>query len=322
MTKQIILLIDTDNLSHIAFYATYRGEAAPVMSCGGFPTNAIATWSSMLATLISQVNPTRVIFGLEGGSDFRRSLLPNYKASRTAKPEALQKQLPEITEIVRNSGVQYLYTRGEEADDVIMSFANRSRGLDGVEILIASRDKDFGQVVGDNVFQLRPAGSGVWDRFDAPRLTETMGVTPSQVALYLALTGDDVDDIPGIEGVGPVTATKLLAGNPSLTELAARLAEKKKWTQEAAMEQVSFNLRLTTFRDLPDSMPTRGASPESVLDRLDQLECRQARKIWLRMVERFGPESKAAAKPETPRAPVEIPPAPKAERVAQTELVF
>lgn len=284
---QRILLIDSDNLAHRAFYATYRGPGAPILQHDGFPTNAIATWSSMLAALIAQADPSRVIFGLEGGASYRRGLFAGYKATRSEKPEALRRQLPVIEQIVRNSGVEFLHCEGEETDDVLMTFAHDNTGLAGVELLVGSEDKDFGQIVCRNVYQLKPAGGGQWTRIDSAGVKEALGVESSQVATYLAMVGDSSDNIPGIEQIGPGTAAKFLADHPTTEVLIERIAAKKKWPQERARSELEFNLKLTTFRHVANQSISRGTSIDSVLDQLQQLNCQTAFRIWRRMHERF-----------------------------------
>lgn len=283
-----ILLVDSDNLAHRAFYATYRGAAAPVMSHEGFPTNAIVTWSNMLASLIAQVDPCRVIFGLEGKPVFRRAIYPDYKANREEKPKALSEQLPLINKIVRDSGVEFLYSPEDECDDSLMAFAHASRGLAGTEILIASGDKDFGQVVGGNVYQLKPVKGGQWGRFDAPAIKEAFGVEATQIALFIALMGDSVDNIPGFTGIGPGTAGKILADAPAMDAVIARVAKKTKLSEEQVGIDLARNVTLTTFRDLQTNLTMRGDLLPDVLGELGRLNCTHAVKIWRRMGERFG----------------------------------
>ena len=314
-----VLLIDSDNLAHRAFYATYRGEGAPLMAHAGFPTNAIATWSSMLATLIAQADPSRVVFGLEGGSAFRRAFYPDYKRNRNEKPKALLQQLPVIESIIRGSGAEYLYVPNEECDDVLMSFAESARGLSDIEILVASEDKDFSQIVGDNIYQLKPGKAGQWSRQDSISIKESYDVGPSEFALYLALVGDTADNIPGIDGIGPGTASKFLNDAPTLETLAQRVSTKKKWPIEKATEQIEWNLRLTTFHAVDEVEPQRGADVGSVISKLSDLNCAHAVKVWKRMDERFGRErAESIATAQSPLAPSL--PVPKRQNAVQGTL--
>jgi DNA polymerase-1 len=283
-----ILLVDTDNLSHRAFFAPCHGPAGTVMSYTGTPTNAIVTFSNLLATLIAQVDPARVVFGLEGGCAFRRAIYPEYKAHRPEKPLALRQQLPVIDGLIRQSGVEFLVSDGDECDDVVMSYAHHLRGVADTEVLMATGDKDYSQAVGEYVFLLKPCGGGAWERFDTERVAKEYDVQPNQFAQYLALVGDTVDNIPGVEGVGPGRAVALLAGNPSIDELISRISMKRKMPIDKARTALELSLKLSAFRDIPALVSARGAAPDAAIEVLEQLNCMRAAKIWRRMVERFG----------------------------------
>jgi DNA polymerase-1 len=281
-----ILLIDTNNLACRAFYATYR-PGGPVQSHGDIATNAISKWSSMLDTLIDQAEPDRVIFGLDCGSDYRRSFFPAYKATRDEKPKGLRQQLPIIADIVRHAGLEFVAVDGEECDDALMTLAAMARGRTS-EVFIATNDKDYSQIVGGNIFLLEPNG-GQWTRADAGDVAREYGVPPADFAAYLAMIGDDTDNIPGIEGIGPANAVRLLANCGGTENLAMRIAARAKWAPERATDELALNLKLTTYRRIPELTVRRGAEPDAIFERLQQLCCMQALRTWKSLVGRFGP---------------------------------
>jgi DNA polymerase I len=244
------LLIDGFNLMYRCYFAT------PLLTrSDGFPTNALHGWVKSLWRLIDQEKPghTVVFFDLGGAQD-RLALHPEYKAQRKEMPEELAKQIPFVKALTQALGLAAIEQNGVESDDLLASCAIQCAAK-GEEVLIVSSDKDFAQIVSDRIKILLPPPSAQpklgWRRLDASGVLDKFGVSPSQIADYLALMGDTSDNIPGLSGVGPKTAAKWLSRYASLEGLiaAAETIEPERFRlplREAA-ERLRLNLRLTTL---------------------------------------------------------------------------
>jgi DNA polymerase-1 len=253
------LLVDGFNLAYRCFYAIPELTRAD-----GFPTNALHGWVKSLWKFEDQEKPaaTLVFFDLGGAQD-KLALHPEYKAQREEMPEALVKQLPYVKSLTRAMGLVGIEQDGVESDDLLASQAVALAAA-GHEVLIVSADKDFAQIVGAGVKMLLPPPTGNpklgWRVLDATGVLEKFGVPPSQIADYLALVGDTADNIPGVNGVGPKTATKWLQQYGSLEGVIAHAGElKPERFQEAVRNQTEGlrrNLKLTT---LNLSLPTVSA---------------------------------------------------------------
>jgi DNA polymerase-1 len=192
------------------------------------------------------------------------ALLPEYKAQRPSTPDGLAAQLPQIEEWLRAAGHPQWMKEGTEADDWIGTYARRAEAA-GWTVVIASSDKDFMQLVNDRVGILNPNDKSekIWSADDVVAKT---GVTPSQVVDWLALVGDSVDNIPGVPGVGPKTATDLLNRFGSIADLYGRLAEIKSESQRSALtastEVVQRNQKMVALQcGLTDGPALEGLVP-------------------------------------------------------------
>ena len=218
------LLVDGFNLAYRCFFAVPELTRAD-----GFPTNAVHGWVKSLWRLQDQEKPdaTLVFFDLGGAQD-RLALHPEYKAQRAEMPESLVKQLPYVKAVTRAMGLGGIEQDGVESDDLLAAQAV-ALARAGHEVLIVSSDKDFAQIVGDRIQIMLPPPSANpqlgWRRMDAAGVIEKFGVPPAQIAEYLALVGDTSDNIPGIAGVGPKTATKWLQQFGSLEGVIAQAGE-------------------------------------------------------------------------------------------------
>lgn len=222
-----ILIIDNSNLACRAFYGTYRGPGQPLLSFNGQATNAISTWAGMLTSLMRCARADEVFLALDGEPTRRLALFPAYKAGRLEKPRELKSQLPIIAEIVRQSGFSFLEDRNEEGDDMIIELARRVEAA-GDTVAIASADKDFSQIISPAIHQMMPVNGGGWTDFGPAEVQAKYGLPPSQMMAYLSLIGDTADNTPGIEGIGPGRAVKLLAPAPSFEDLCAGIGRLKK----------------------------------------------------------------------------------------------
>lgn len=216
-----LLIVDGHAYAYRAFYAI-RSLSSP----SGRPTNAIYGFIKMLAKMRATIKPSHLIVVWDGGlSAQRQRELPGYKAQRPEMPEDLATQLDEMGRYLVAANIATYRGAGVEADDYI-AFLVQEATAASMEAVIASADKDFMQLVGPGVGLLNPNDKSetVWT---AEQVQAKTGVTPAQIVDWLSLLGDTVDNIPGVPGVGPKTATDLLRQFGSVDELYARLAEVK-----------------------------------------------------------------------------------------------
>ena len=224
-----LLLVDGHGYAYRAFHAI-RSLNAP----DGAPTNAIYGFVKMLQKMVGHLKPTHILVVWDAGlAAERAAALPEYKANRAPTPEALERQFPQIEAWLDAAGYPQHCEDGTEADDWIGTYARRAEAA-GWGVVIASADKDFLQLVNDRIGILNPNDKSekIWGVTDV--VTKT-GVTPEQVADWLALVGDAVDNIPGVPGVGPKTAAELLRKYGSIETLYARLPEIRSESQRNAL---------------------------------------------------------------------------------------
>ncbi len=208
----------------------------------------------MLEKMRGALEPAHLMVVWDGGLSVERmAALPEYKTQRPEMPADLSPQLDEIGRYLAAAGVASFCGQGIEADDYIACLSRQAASA-GWNVVIASSDKDFMQLVSAQV--------GLWNPNDKPAAIWTReqvlakaGVEPGQVADWLALMGDAVDNIPGVPGVGPKTAAELLKEFGSVAVLFARLAEVKSAKLRAALQQsadaVKRNLRLVQLHEVP-----------------------------------------------------------------------
>ena len=245
------LLLDGFNLAFRAFYGMPELTRAD-----GFPTGALHGWIKTIWRLVDDEKPyAMLVFFDLGGSLDRLALHPEYKAHRKEMPEPLEKQVPIIKDLTRAMGLVGIELDGVESDDLLASQAHALANA-GHDVLIVSADKDFAQCVNDRIKILLPPPTANpklgWRVLDAAGVVDKFGVAPAQIAEYLALIGDTSDNIPGISGVGPKTASKWFAEFTTLEGIIAHAAELKPERFREAVAQQADNLRrnlkLTTLR--------------------------------------------------------------------------
>jgi DNA polymerase-1 len=263
-----LLIIDGHSYAYRAFHAIRE-----LHSPSGQPTNAIYGFIKMLAKLRTSTVPTHWIVVWDGGlSAERMAALPEYKAQRPEMPDSLRIQLDEIVSYLEAAGVASFCREGIEADDVIACLARRAEKLKWMTV-IASADKDFMQLVSAQVGLLNPHDKteAIWTDEQVRNKT---GVEPSQIVDWLSLMGDNVDNIPGVPGVGPKTATELLKQFGSIEELFGRLDEVKSERLRAALfssrEAVKRNRELVRLHEVacdfsPEEMAVK--TPDTALMR-------------------------------------------------------
>ncbi len=225
-----LLLVDGHAYAYRAFHAI-RSLNSP----DGRPTNAIYGFVKMLQKLEATVRPThRLVVWDAGLAAERMAALPEYKANRPSTPEALDEQLPQLQTWLAAAGWASLQEEGTEADDWLATYARRAEAA-GWHTVLASSDKDFMQLVNDRIGLYNPNDKSdkIWVAADVEAKT---GVQPAQIVDWLSLVGDSVDNIPGVKGVGPKTATELLKRFGNVEQLVARAGELKSEAQRASVQ--------------------------------------------------------------------------------------
>lgn len=218
--KDTLYLIDA---SIYVFRAWHAVPSQQFIDRDGASVNAVYGFMRFLCDFLERAQPTHVVVAFDESltSSFRNGIYPHYKANRELPPEELKQQFNYCKRMVAALGIPVLTDLLYEADDLIGSAIVVSR-THGFRAVIVSADKDFGQLIGEDDEQ--------WDfsrdlRWDAQGVKQRLGVRPDQVADFLALTGDAVDNIPGVSGIGEKTAATLLAHFGTLDAVFARIEE-------------------------------------------------------------------------------------------------
>ncbi len=252
---EILYLIDGHGQIFRSFYAIRGGMSSPVT---GEPTNALFAFAGMLLKLFHQFHPHYVAMAIDTpGPTFREELYPQYKSQREAPPEELIQQIPRIFEMTRLFGIPLLGKSGAEADDVIATVTQRvldDPALAGVQLRLVSKDKDLEQLLGPRVSMFDIHTDTL---IDTDWLRANKGIRPEQVVDVLALSGDTVDNIPGVAGIGPKTAAKLVHDFGSIDGVLSHLDQlrgKQKENLEKARGFLPLSRRLVTLKrdvDIP-----------------------------------------------------------------------
>jgi 5'-3' exonuclease len=216
---QTVHLIDAS----LYIFRAWHSMPPEFVDADGAPVNAVHGFTRFLCDFLERAQPTHIAVAFDESltSSFRNAIYPAYKANRELPPAELKAQFEYCKRVAAAFGLCVLRDTQYEADDLIGSALTLARAH-GMRSVIVSADKDFGQLIGDHDEQ--------WDfskdqRWDAHGVKQRLGVRPDQVADFLGLTGDAVDNIPGVPGVGAKTAAQLLANFDSLDALYARIEE-------------------------------------------------------------------------------------------------
>ena len=245
-----LLIVDGHHYAYRSFYAI-RAMNAP----DGFPTNALYGFINAMRRMRARVAPTHIAVIWDGGLDDERTeALPEYKAERDPMPDDLELQLDALDEWLEAAGMHSWCHEGVEADDVIGTLTRQAEAA-GLPVVVASSDKDFFQLINPNVHLLNPNDKTdtLWQ---AEQVRAKTGVEPAQIIDWLSLVGDTVDGIPGVRGVGPKTATKLLAEYGTAKNLYANLDAVKPDGLRArlgdAAEEVRRNQELVALKEISE----------------------------------------------------------------------
>ena len=241
MSRPRLVLIDGSSYLFRAFHAL-----PPLTNRGGEPTGALFGVVNMLRATLNE-RPARVAFVLDAsGTNFRHDLYPEYKANRPPTPPDLKAQVEPMMAIVQALGLPLLRVPKVEADDVIGTLARRAVSA-GYEVVISTGDKDFAQLVDEHTTLVNTMSGSV---MDVAGVVEKFGVRPDQIVDYLALMGDSIDNIPGVEKCGPKTAAKWLAEYGTLDgvlENQAKVGGKIGENLRAAAPKLPLSRQLATI---------------------------------------------------------------------------
>ncbi len=278
MARPTLFLIDGSSQMYRAYHA-FRGKG--LSNQEGQSTHAVYVFVTMLRKLIADHTPTYIAASFDlAGPTFRDALAADYKANREAMPDDLSEQIAWVHEACEALGVPIVTAVGFEADDVIGTLAHRARAL-GFDVVIVSIDKDFFQLVGEDVRIFDPREDGAW--YDAEGVVGKFGVKPSQVIDVLALVGDTSDNVAGVPGIGKKGAVDLITTWGSLDALLEHVAElkpKQRETLTAHRDDALRSRELVTIRtDVPldvelESLLYRGPSRERCHDLFSRLAFR------------------------------------------------
>jgi DNA polymerase-1 len=292
MPRPTLYLIDGYALIYRAYFALIRN---PLRTSSGEETSAPFGMANFLVKLLDERKPDHIGVVMDSREPtFRHERFPDYKATREKMPDDLSAQLPRVHELFEAFRVPVIEVPGQEADDVIGSLARQAADA-GLEVFIVSGDKDFYQLVDTHVKLLNPGrgGAGAVDEevVDLTNAQRKFGVHPHHVTDVLGFMGDSSDNIPGVPGIGPKTAQKLVAEWGTMEEVYAQLdqvgspkmQERLATGREAALlskDLVTIRTDLDVDLDL-ERLAVRKPAPDLVTNLFTALE-------FTKLLERFG----------------------------------
>lgn len=217
--EENFVLIDAYNL----IYRAFHGNMAPMKNQEGLPTNAIYTVCKMLQKIKREntIKYAICVFDGAGGNAARREIDDSYKQNRKPMPEDLKKQMPYIQQAIELLGWPTYQATNAEADDVIATLAKRAAAK-GFNAYIVSGDKDFRAIVDDRICVVDTMSGIIYNE---AMVIEKMGIKPSQVTDYLSMIGDSIDNVIGVDKLGPKTAVKYLTQYETLENVIAHAHE-------------------------------------------------------------------------------------------------
>ncbi|MCF2551636.1 DNA polymerase I [Bacteroides caecigallinarum] len=249
-----LFLLDAYALIYRAYYALIK---SPRINSKGFNTSAILGFVNTLEDVLKKEAPTHIGVAFDpSGPTFRHEAYKEYKAQREETPEAIKLSVPIIKDIIRAYRIPILEVPGFEADDVIGTLATEA-GKRGIKTYMMTPDKDYGQLVSENVFMYRPKyGDKEFDVMGVNEVKAKFNIeSPAQVIDMLGLMGDSSDNIPGCPGVGEKTAQKLISQFGSIENLlenTSQLTGAVKTKVESNIEKIRFSKFLATIKtDVP-----------------------------------------------------------------------
>ena len=247
-----LFLLDAYALIYRSYYAFIKN---PRINSKGMNTSAIMGFVNTLNEILTKEKPTYIGVAFDHGKTFRNEAFPEYKAQREETPEDIKLSVPIIKELLEAFHIPILQVDGFEADDVIGTLALKA-GEAGIETYMLTPDKDYGQLVRENVFQFRPRHGGGYEKMGPKEVCEKYGISSTnQIIDLLALMGDSADNFPGCPGVGEKTAVKLINEFENIDNLLQHTDEikgKLREKVENAVEDIKMSKFLATIRiDVP-----------------------------------------------------------------------
>ncbi|NBO17319.1 MAG: hypothetical protein EBV07_00280 [Proteobacteria bacterium] len=217
-----LVIIDTFNFLHRAYYAIPKSFRAP----DNTPTNAVYGVSSMIISLINEIKPDYMIAALDSKKPtFRVEEFSNYKAQRKEMDEELSIQIPLVFEAIEKMGILKINCEGYEADDVIGTLVERYKN--DFNIYLLSNDRDLWQLISENVRVMLPNTKGNFEEINLSNVKDRLEFDKNYLVDYKALRGDTADNIPGVYGIGEVTAKKLISEYQTIENIYQHIEEIK-----------------------------------------------------------------------------------------------
>ncbi len=241
---QKLFLLDAYALIYRSYYAFIKN---PRINSKGLNTSAITGFLNTLNEVLTKEQPTHIGVAFDPhGPTFRSEAFPEYKAQREETPEDIRKAVPIIKDLLKAYRIPILQVDGFEADDVIGTLATKA-GAQGIQTFMLTPDKDYGQLVRDNVFIFRPRHGGGYETMGPKEVCEKYGIPSTQAVIdLLALMGDSADNFPGCPGVGEKTAVKLINEFGNINSLIERSSEIKGKLREKVEEHVD-DIKMSYF---------------------------------------------------------------------------
>ncbi len=278
--RKKLFLLDAYSLIYRAYYAFIKN---PRYNSKGMNTSAVFGFINTLEEVLNKQNPSHIAVVFDPDTPtFRHKMYPDYKAQRPPTPEDIKKAVPYIKSLIKAYNIPVMAIDGYEADDVIGTLAKKA-ALKDYEVFMMTPDKDFCQLVDENIYMFKPKRSGYdAEKWGIEEVQKKFKVqSPSQVTDILALWGDTSDNIPGIPGVGEKTAIKLVGKYGSVEELyknVHQLKGKQKENVEKSREQIVLSKKLVTIiTDVPiefdeNKLRTQEKNKEKLAEIFDELE--------------------------------------------------
>ncbi len=308
-----LFLLDVYALVYRSYYAFIK---KPRINSKGQNTSAIVGFLNTLHEVLTREKPAYLAVALDHGPSFRHALYPAYKAQREAQPEDITRAMPLLRQCLAALRIPCLQVAGYEADDIIATVACHA-AQQGVAAYMLTLDKDFGQVVADNIFVYRPRHAGGYDTLDAAAVCAKYDIaSPRQIVDLLALMGDTADNYPGCPGVGEKTAAQLIRQYGSVDALLAHSGElqgKLRERIEGNVDSILLAKRLATIcTDVPidtslAALRVQAADEQALRALFAELEFRTIAKKFLATPVVETPATAAAAAPDLFSAPPERP---------------
>ena len=277
-----LFLLDAYALIYRAYYALIKN---PRINSKGFNTSAVLGFVNTLEDVLKKEKPTHIGVAFDpSGPTFRHEAYEQYKAQREETPEVIRLSVPIIKDIIRAYRIPILEVPGFEADDVIGTLATEA-GKQGIKTFMMTPDKDYGQLVSENVFMYRPKyGDKEFEVMGVEEVKAKFNIeSPLQVIDMLGLMGDSSDNIPGCPGVGEKTAQKLIAQFGSIENLLSHSGELKgalKTKVETNKEMIEFSKFLATIKtDVPialdmEDLKREAPNEEALREIFEEMEFR------------------------------------------------